>query len=442
MTDETRLQVEYTVLGTMIARPTSIGAAVEILRAEDFSSAVNRTLFQTLQALHLDGAPIDPLTVRQRAGEDYELLIQEVLPHQTEDLPYYARLLRETSQLAMLQGAAFDLATAGSMDAAGTAVDRINGMMVDRRAVDVVSAKEAAAQFCDRMGKESRPEYITLGIQELDKLLFIDQGDLVVVGGYPSAGKTLLSLQMALHIAQKRRVGYFSLETTPQKLTDRIMCHMAQLPLWKIKRRELDDNDWTRVAAASQALAALPLDLIPAGGMTVRDIKAYSLSRRYEVIFVDYLQLIISKGHNRYEEVTNISKDLHAMSQSARIAVIALAQLSRPEKTDGKLKPPNMSSFRESGQIEQDADAALLLWPEDPNNNKSRRVLKLGKNKEGEKITLSMEFNGSLQTMAPVPPNVAAQMAAAGRKAKAANRAQAAGQMEMKEIQDTGDMPF
>ena len=176
--------------------------------------------------------------------------------------------------------------------------------------------------------------------------------------------------------------------------------------------------------------------------MTVRDIKAYSLSRRYEVIFVDYLQLIISKGRTRYEEVTNISKDLHAMSQSARIAVIALAQLARPEKTDGKLKPPNMSSFRESGQIEQDADAALLLWPEDPNNNKSRRVLKLGKNKEGEKITLNMEFDGSLQTMAPVPPNVAAQMVAAGRKAKAPNRAQAAGQMEMKEIQDTGDMPF
>ena len=150
-------------------------------------------------------------------------------------------------------------------------------------------------------------------------------------------------------MAKKYRVGYFSLETNKSKLIDRAMSHLSQVPLRKIKEEDLNDADWAALAAAGTALASLSIDFIDASGMSVRDIQAIALNKRHQVVVVDYLQLVIDSGKGRYEQVTNISQGLHTMAQSNGIAVIALAQLSRPEKTNGKLQPPTMSSFRESG---------------------------------------------------------------------------------------------
>ena len=95
---------------------------------------------------------------------------------------------------------------------------------------------------------------------------------MVIVGGYPSSGKTLLSLQIAAHLARRYRVGFFSLETSPAKLTDRLMSHLSRVPLKKIKDRDLSDADWLALTRAAEALSALTLDFIDAGGMTVRDM--------------------------------------------------------------------------------------------------------------------------------------------------------------------------
>ena len=108
---------------------------------------------------------------------------------------------------------------------------------------------------------------------------------------------------------------------------------------------------------------------------------------------MDYLQIVTShEGRSLYEQVTAVSKGLHTLAGSKRIAVIALAQLSRPEKVKGKAAPPTMASFRESGQIEQDADVAMILYPSDPNDNRSARVLKIAKNKEGERGKIDLAF--------------------------------------------------
>lgn len=203
-------------------------------------------------------------------------------------------------------------------------------------------------------------------------------------------------MQFALALTDKYRVGYFTLETNQKKLTDRLVAHMAQVPLSLIKECRLDGEDARRAVDAAKRLSRLDLDIISASGMTVRDIQAVTLNKRYQVIFVDYLQIISAQGKNRYEQVTNISIGLHTLAQSHGVAVFALAQLSRPEKTNGKLQPPNMASFRESGQLEQDADAALLLWPADPNDNRSNRVLKIAKNKENERDKLELAFSGSI----------------------------------------------
>ena len=427
------LKTQYAVLGTMILRPEHVGLAAEQLRPEDFDGSC-RPLYEAILRLHLAGSPIDPVTVEDAAGEAYSPLIREVLAYSTGEFAYYCGMLRTQQQIRRIQGCGYDLVTADTLEGLAEVADRINGLLVSRRDAQVLSAHDAAAAFLSRVGTEEKPDYLSTGIRALDEKLYVDPGDFLVLGGYPSAGKTLLSLQLALHMATRRRVGYFSLETNPRKLTDRIMAHLSQIPLWKIKRRALDEADWTRLAEASQALAALSLDFVAAGGFSVRDIRAMSMSRRYQVVYVDYLQQVAAAGKNRYEQVTNISRDLHTMSQSTGITVVALAQLSRPEKTGGQLIPPSMSSFRESGQIEQDADVALLLWAEDPKDNRSGRSLKIGKNKEGDRDTIHLSFDGATQTMRPVPPNVHRQLADAGRKAK--TRAAQPEQMTFTEIDE------
>ena len=437
-------RIEYSILGSMLCEPGHTGEVIALLSPENFGTEGTRGLFQAISALHFEGSPIDPVTALQKAGNDYESVVREVVQYAApaDSLAYYCEMLRDSARLHKVQEEAMVIASAETLDQAREAIDRMNGLMVSQKRVTVLDAAQAASDFCDRAASQERPEYLTWGMAELDKLLYAELGDLILIGGYPSSGKTLLSIQFALELSQKYRVGYFSLETGPGKLTDRLMSHLAHVPLAKIKERNLNDADWAALASASSSLASRHLDFVDAGGMTVRDIQALALYKRYQVILVDYLQLIPERGKDRYEKVTNISQGLHVLARSCGIAVIALAQLSRPEKSNGKPQPPTMSSFRESGQIEQDADIALLLWPADPNDNQSRRVLKVGKNKEGERTKFELEFDGARQTMTPAEPTTGEKYRALHKAIRDAAKV-TPGQMTFTEVQgDQSDLPF
>lgn len=399
-------RIEYAILSTIMQEPEYVGQVVAALAPAHFSGVGTRGLFEAIGTLHFANKPVDPVTVIQEAGADYEVVVREALPYYTavSNLEYYCELLRDYGRLQKLQGEAMVISTAQTLKEAGEALDRMNGLMVTQKRVEILSSTDAAMDFYNRQEADTKPEYLPWGMEKLDKCLYTELGDFVVVGGYPSAGKTLLSIQFAVTWASKYRVGYFSLETSPRKLIDRMMSHLSQVPLSKIKTRDLNEADWAALAEAGSNLAKLQLDCIDAGGMSVRDIQAIALNRKYQIVLVDYLQLLVDGGKGRYEQVTNISQGLHTMARSNNITVVALAQLRRPEKDKGKPKPPTMADFRESGQIEQDADVAILLWPSDPNDNKSRRVLKVGKNKEGERTKFELEFNGATQTMREAEP--------------------------------------
>lgn len=435
--------LQYAILRSMLDDPGCVGEVMTRLTAEDFDQLPTRGLFEAVSRLHLAGAPIDTVTVLGEAGEDYYPALEEAFRHPAGDAVYYCGLLREGMQLQRLQGCARDLEAAETMEAAEKAVDRINALTTLRQTAKVVTAHEAAADFIRRMGSKQKPEYLSLGMRDLDERLYLELGDFVLIGGNASSGKTMLSLQFALSLTEKYRVGYFTIETNHRKLTDRLVAHMAQVPLSAIKKCALEGDDARRATEAARRVDKLPLHFIRAGGMTVRDIQAIALSRRYQVIFVDYLQIVSAPGKNRYEQVTNISIALHTLAQAHAIAVFALVQLSRAEKVNGKPVPPSLASFRESGQLEQDADAALLLWPEDPNDNQSDRVLKLAKNKEGERCTLTLAFNGAFQTFTVAPQDgksVADHYAAVGRKAKQRRPPEPSGFQEMEN--DTIPLPF
>ena len=436
-------QIENAIVGGLLLWPEYTGEVVSALSPEHFSSPIAKRAFEAVSSLFFKDAPIDAVTVANEANLEYELVAQDLMRCATagSNLSYYCDLLKEQTQLLRIQAEARAIAFSETIQEARAGLNQLNGLMVSRKEVEILSAADAASTCCIFQEGE-KPEYLPWGIPALDKALYAELGDFIVVGGYPSAGKTLLSLQFALTLSEKYRVGYFSLETSTRKLSDRVMSHLAKVPLAKIKQRDLNEADVAAMVEAAKTLSTRMLDYIDAGGMTVRDIQAVALNMRYQVVFVDYLQLVADSGRGRYEQVTSISQGLHTLARANGITVIALAQLRRAEKENGKPKPPTMSDFRESGQIEQDADVAMLLWPADPNDNQSGRVLKVGKNKEGDRLKLELDFDGATQTLSPHVPTQGERFREVQSHIRKAAR-EANRQVTMSDLEDPDkDLPF
>lgn len=403
-------KIQQAILGSMIQTPSYIGEVVTKLTAEDFDARRGyRDIYLTLQKLHNTGAPITRVTVAHDLGHEFDITLDEVIAQATDDPQYYCEMLRDYAKLDRIQGAALELAYTEDLDKAGQLIESLNRMTVRNRRVKPVSAADAAKAVIDRLASNEKPEYLIWGIQQLDDSITAELGDFIAIGGYASSGKTLLSVQLAVRWAEKYRIGYFSFEGAA-KIPDRMISYLSQVPLQSIKRNTLTADEQAALASGYDRMAKLPIDIIRAAGMTVHDIQAVSLANRYQIIFVDYLQLIHFEAHRRYDAVTGISMQLHEMAQSYGITVVALSQLSRPEKTNGQPKPPGLHSFRESGQIEQDLDVALIIYPEIPEDNHSDRVLKLAKNKDGPLARINLKFHGEVQTLSPKPPNFRDEM--------------------------------
>lgn len=236
---------------------------------------------------------------------------------------------------------------------------------------------------------DEKPVYIKTGLERLDEALHISPGDFIIIGGRPSAGKTALSLQIAASMAkQNYTVYYFSLETSKRKLGARLMANQIYCPLDTVKNKAVSLNEIDGQAKNMK----MPLYIRSASGKNVAWMKAQALRKKAQVIFVDYLQLIHETGaKDRYAAITAISIALHELAQTTGIVVVALAQLNRNPSKPGAT--PTNSDLRESGQIEQDADAIILLSGDNPD----KYLFRLSKNKEGEIGDLPITFNKQIQ---------------------------------------------
>ncbi|MBQ6756805.1 MAG: hypothetical protein IJP43_07710 [Oscillospiraceae bacterium] len=447
LSKETRAEFEYGVIGGLINYPHRISQVAVKLSADVFSNELCSNAFKTLCAMDFEKAPIDVLTVKARLNCTREWMkgVIDLMPGETL-LDSYVDALIENARLASVQSDGLALAGAVSVEDAQKIIDRLNKTMLPPKSTAVISSVQAAVDAYARLTSKDKPEYLDWGLKGMLNRIYAELGDMIIIGGYPSAGKTALSLQFAAVLSQRYRVGYFSLETLPGKLEDRILSHLGRIPMPKIKQHDFSEADYAGLSKACAELSTLKIDFIPSSGMTVREIQAIAISNKYDIVMVDYLQLVKDESRgNRYEKVTNISQDLHTMAQSTGIAVIALAQLSRAEKVNGKPRPPTIEDLRESGQIEQDADIIFLLYPEEPNDNKSRRILKVGKNKEGEKLLLTLDFDGATQTFTESNNtgesyrNVTRSLAKAKKERAEAER----DQMAIEELKDDdGDLPF
>lgn len=408
-----RLELECSILGSAIRQSELLPQVVTGLTEEDFGHDVTRSIFLALHALFLRKSPVDRITVVQELGsDDYGEFITRCIELRIPpgNLPAYLQLLRERSRLDEIKDHAAAISLMENLREVSPALEAINTLMMTRRQWKGQSLADAVNAFCDRQTDETPVSFLATGFEKLDRELYVQPGDFVVLGGEPSSGKTMLATQFAVTLAKAgHRVGFFSLETSPEKLTDRIMAQQSQVPLASVKQKALTSEEWGAVSRTAQSLYSLPMDIIPASGMTVADIQAYALAQRYDVIFADYLQIIDGKSDSRYESVTKVSIGLHTLAQSHGIAVFALAQLSRPErqqKKDTRVKAPTMHDLRESGQVEQDADVVLLLYKDNPDGRYDLpRRLKIAKNKEGRLDTFDLAFHGATLTFTESEPD-------------------------------------
>lgn len=434
---------EQSVIGSMLVDDACIPAVMARMSVSDFTDGTCRETFRVMQKLFTSGRPADPVTVvdAMQGGDGYRQWVAEVMmaTPTAANVEAYMDIAKKGAVLRRLRDLADRMTTCGDVDEAMEYVRKMSAAMSLTTKMPRMTAAELAKDFISRMGSSDKPEYLPWGFPTLDRVLHSELGDFNILGGYPSAGKTLISIQMALAMAKRYRVGYYSLETKPEKMADRLFSHLSGVPMGKIKQRTLDDTDWPKLAEATGNFAEhCPFDVIRAAGSSVDDVAADAVANRYQVIFIDYMQLLKMPGikaGDRYAMVTAISAELHLFAQQNNVAIIALSQLSRPEKTKEGKVPPDLHSLRESGQIEQDADSVIIIYAADPNDNKSNRIVKIAKNKDGPREAVEVAFNGANQTMAECANTgkVSAHYSAIGRAVRQRNRRDE-GQMQFTEL--------
>lgn len=393
------LSAQVGVLGSMLIDDKVAGMVMHRLDESHFSGPW-KTIFRACRDVFRENKPVDAMVVYGRLGKDYYQTILDVVTvtPTAANVEAYIDLALEQATLRAGQTVGHELAQAKSVEEFRALLAKANRIVGNKPGVRIVNMEQGLLDFHDRMTKPAKR--LRWGLPKVDATMKAEPGDFIILGGYPSAGKTAMSLQFAWEQAKDKQVGYFSLETKPEKLIDRAVATVCGVDFGRIKDHKLTTEDWYGVERWQTSFVGRKLEVIQSGGLSVADIQALTLSQRYEIIYIDYLQLVAPEDRRRsaFEQVTQISTDLHTMAQTTGVSIVALSQLVRPERSGEQEKAPGMHSLRQSGQIEQDADGILLLYKENPKDRQSRRCLKIAKNKEGEAGGIvTLDFDGTHQ---------------------------------------------
>lgn len=449
------------VLGSLILDESLHGEIFRRLRPEDFTDGSLRSLYAAARELWLDQKRIDPVTLIDSAGSAYGELLGTVLQQTPTAANWesWCAIVKNNARLAQLRNVALRVLECEKADEARDLLLDAQGLLAQRESIRIFSYRDMLNGQLDRLQDPAPPDFLDWGFDQLNELLTIKQGRFVVVGAESSVGKTALALQLARTVAEKgKKVGFFSLETDHDDAIDRMTANAADLPLGSIKHKRLTRDAIGRIVGEFQKHGDLPLELIEAAGCTVEEIRAITLMRRYDVIFIDYVQLISTSGDGATEQVRKISIDLHTMATQLGVTTIGLSQVTPPEKDKkGNRRQLRKEDLRESKQLGNDAEAVLLLDLTDLNDYGSPRVLIVDKNKDGAPGRMLLKFEPRHMRFTYQPPFEDADTAAARernakmdrnreeRREKEEARARTGidGQQTFQELPDDGEvLPF
>ena len=438
---------QRSVIGSLLVDPDhAAGEIFQSARSAHFNDPQLRHVFEAALDLWLAHRPIDAVTVLHAAGDEYEQLLRDCMIETptVQNLPAYLDICRSSARLSAIQGEALAMIDAGSEKDATAAWERIGSLLQDDDDGEDLSLADLIGDYCDRMNDKRPVRYLNWGIDALDRELYVSGGQFGVLAADSSVGKTALALQFAYHMAaQGHRVGFFSLETPKENLEDRLMAEtqVAGIALPTTKRKALQENDYRRAAEAGMRSDRIYLRILR-NYDTLERIRAKTIQRRFDVIFIDYVQLIDAPGQERWDIVTRISMGLHRMAQQLGVTVVGLSQITPAAK--GSRQAPTKDDLRESRQLKQDADFILLLYPDkEQGAPENARVLEIAKNKDGRLARLRMDFDPEHMTFSYHLTDMN-QMRSEGRAARAVQRTNKKKLGQLEELPEEGqeDLPF
>lgn len=383
------------LLGALLIKPELAPYALPNLEIEHFPADL-QPVFAAISGLWNARGRLDAVEACTRYPEQQAVIMEcvgecesECIAITRDRVEEWTQLVREQVALTRVQSLAVQMAGSSTTfdDLSELWSQMGEALTLDREEQDFKPIGELVDNYVRKL--DEKPRYIPTGLSVLDKHLHLSPGNLFIIGGRPSAGKTALSLQMACEQARKGyRVCYFSLETDPDTLTARIIANRLAVSLADVKAKTVPQSELDNLAE----LHRLPLFIRSASGKGVAWVKAQAQRMKAQVVFIDYLQLLATgKAKDRYQQITSISIALHELAQTTGILVVALAQLNR----NSAQSLPTVADLKESGQIEQDADAILLLANDVTTQNRPEKHYhcSLEKNKEGDLWTLPITFD-------------------------------------------------
>lgn len=445
------------LIGILVIEPDLTGEIMRRIRAEDFSDASFRHLFEACRALWLELKPLDPVTLLDRVGDAYEQTIRDAMNATPTTAVWESRcrIVADHARLARLRDLASQVLECERADQARDLLLAAQGLLAQRETIKIIPFQEMSANFLTRMDDKKPREFLDWGFEAINERVLITQGRFVVLAAESSVGKTALALQISVGVAKRgKRVGFFSLETSQEDAADRIFANGANVALTDIKLKRLRLDDMQRLTRAAAADRGISFDLIEAAGCTVEDIRATALMRQYDVIFVDYVQLVRSSERETSDQVRAVSMGLHTLALQLSCTVVGLSQVTPPPKNQKGERPElSKENLRESHQLIHDAEAILIMDLTDLKDYNSHRILKVDKNKDGPCCRMTLRFDAKHMRFDYVPPYEDAAVTAARernekmdanrearrQKAAARNAPEISGQAHFTELPDADE---
>ncbi len=425
------IEAEQSVLGGLLLDNEALDRITDLLSEADFYRSEHRLIYQQISRLLERGRPADVITVS-------EAIEQSGLTDETGGLAYlgelaantpsaanirrYAEIVRERAVLRHLVVAGDEISTDAlnplgrdAKELLDTAEQKVFAIaeMGARSQQGFVHINPLLTQVVERIQElhdRENPSEITgvpTGFTDLDRMTSgLQPGDLIIVAGRPSMGKTAFALNIAEYVAVDvgLPVAVFSMEMGGTQLAMRMLASIGRLDSHRVRTGRLTDDEWSRLTYALGKLHEAPMHIDETGGMNPTDLRGRARRLKRQVgklglIVIDYIQLMGStrQNENRATEVSEISRSLKALARELEVPIIALSQLSRKveERTD---KRPMMSDLRESGAIEQDADVILMMYREDyykPDTpDKGMAEVIIGKQRNGPTGVVNLAFLG------------------------------------------------
>ena len=442
-------EAEVAVLGGMLIERDAVARAIEVVSDSMFSAEPNRRIFRAALRLFERGDAIDVIAVGDElaktgeleaaGGYDYLAELLDAVPT-AANIEYHARIVGDKALLRRLIDASsqiirdvYDQSERSVEQLLDEAEQRIFQVATGHNRDGFVRIKELLWPAFERIERlqEAKGELtgVASGFTRLDYLTGgLQGGNLVIVAGRPSMGKTSWILNVARHAAgQHVPVGVFSLEMSNEELVQRLLCSDGRVDAQKLRRGELSTSEIQRLATAAGHLNTSPIWIDDSPGNTVLEVRAKARRLKAEnqlgLLVIDYLQLMAGSrnSENRQQEVSEISRGLKALAKELDVPVVALSQLSRAPEQRADHRP-QLSDLRESGSIEQDADLVMFLYrPEyydatdrDGNSLQGKAELIVSKQRNGPTGIVPLYFHSAYTRFdnveaepvnaAPLPP--------------------------------------